>query len=269
MMESSWSTTSVKRTMLLLPRTRRVWTSTQTPFGTSSGSAKAKATKEKVWSASPPMEESRSGPWKKDYNIQTLCSWGEFLSPTKRMLLKTWTLGSPAVSPSNSWRESHPCTWPPLKKESFTAVPRATPSSICRSTLGTTGPSTRSEPTPSFMTFSSPAPQTGAANFGTGDGILPLTLSKASISTMKLSTSSGAPKNQLFLLQSARMEDCNSGTFLSTQGSREEEHVGPHLHGAGSKQDKVVPQNDGALLQRGPSAGDWRHKWIGGRLQTE
>ena len=80
------------------------------------------------------------------------------------------------------------------------------------------------------MTFSSPVLPTGAVNYGTGEEILLSITSNLLTFMTKLSISSGVPMSQLFLLQSAKMEDLSSGINLFIQGFGEEKHVGPNLH---------------------------------------
>lgn len=182
------------------------------------------------------------------------------------MLLKTWTSGSPVAFPSSFSRENRPCTWQLLKKEWFTGVPRAILSNTSRFTLVTMGRSIKWEPIPSSTTSSWLVLQTGAASFGTGDVILPWTLSKALTFMMKSLMFSGALKNLLYLRQFAKMVGLSYGTFLTIKGSGEEEHVRPDLHCKGKEQSQVSSQNNGSFLQGRPSSSDRRCQGRGRRL---
>ena len=56
--------------------------------------------------------------------------------------------------------------------------------------------------------------------------------------------------------------------FLTIQGPREEEHAGPYLHRARTKQAKDGSQNNGPILQRRPSPRDRRRQWLNRRVPT-
>lgn len=258
--ESSWSTTSERRTTCLLLRIRKAWTSTPTRFGTSNGSARERATREKAWWASQLTAESPNGPWRKVWSTLTLCFYEESHNPTRKTPPRTWTLGSQAVFPSSSSRANPRCTSLQQRKEWSIDAPRATPSNTSKSTLATTAPSTKSEPILSCTMPSSPVRLTGAANYGTGGRILLLTHSKALISTTKSSTSNGVPMNPLSSLRFAKTAASNSGTSFLTQGPREEKHAWPHLHSQRPPQKEAPAQDNGPFLPRRPSPRDRRHQ---------
>ena len=208
-----WYMIFARRIMLPLLRTRKVLINTPTQSGKFNGSAREKVIKVKVLSVFQLMVGLLSGRWRKVFSIQIWCCWDVFLSPTKKMLLKTWTSDLPVDFHSNSWKDSHRCTWPPLKKESFIAALRVTPNNILKYTQGTMDLSIKSKPILSFMIFSWPARPIGVVNYGIGGEIAPWTHSKVLTFMTRLSILSGALTNPLYLHLSAKMEDLSYGTI--------------------------------------------------------
>jgi len=162
------------------------------------------------------MVELHNGQWKKDYNTLISCFWGESLNQTRNRLHRIWILDLQVVYHFSFWRESHLCILQQLKKVWFIDVRRVIPSNIFKSILGIMDLSTKSKQILSFMISFWLVLRIGVVNFGIGDVILLLILSKVLTSTIKLSILNGVRINQQFSLQSVKMVDWNYGKIIFT-----------------------------------------------------